>query len=160
MSRASLIERFRRVNVWRREGEEAPHKPLLVLYALGRWFNGRDTRITFSDVDRDLTGLLKEFGPDRSAYHPEYPFWRLQNDDLWEVDAPVGLEPRKSNTDPKKSELLQHNVAAGFPATILAALEADPDAAFAVAQSILNARFPASQHQAILERIGLAERSN
>jgi putative restriction endonuclease len=150
-----LIERFSRLNVWRREGEEAPHKPLLVLYALGRWYNDRSTRVAFRDVDRDLRELLREFGPERAGYHPEYPFWRLQNDDLWEVDAPPGLETRENNTDPKKSELLQHNVEAGFPATILTALESDPDAVFAVAQSILDARFPAPQHQAILERVGL-----
>jgi putative restriction endonuclease len=52
-------------------------------------------------VGRDLTGLLKEFGPPRQSYHPEYPFWRLQNDGAWEVHAAGSLKARKGNTDPQ-----------------------------------------------------------
>jgi len=36
-------------------------------------------------LEPDLERLLFEFGPPRKAYHPEYPFWRLQNDGVWEV---------------------------------------------------------------------------
>jgi hypothetical protein len=64
-----------------------PHKPLLVLYALGRWGRGDPGAIPFRNVDRDLTPMLKEFGPRRQSYHPEYPFWRSQNDGVSAVTA-------------------------------------------------------------------------
>lgn len=38
-------KRFRVLGVWQRAGERAPHKPLLVLYALGRWVQERVTSI-------------------------------------------------------------------------------------------------------------------
>lgn len=71
--------------------------------------------IPYAEVDRDLGKLLMEFGPRRQSYHPEYPFWRLQNDDLWELDNAEGLETRRGNTDAKKSELIEHKVEGGFP---------------------------------------------
>ncbi len=40
--------------------------------------------IHYAKVDRDLRTLLAGFGPSRKSYHPEYPFWRLQKDGLWE----------------------------------------------------------------------------
>jgi hypothetical protein len=103
MTRASILQQFDRLNVWARGDQRAPHKPLLVLYALGRWSRGDTGDIPFSEVDRDLTGLLKEFGPPRQSYHPEYPFWRLQNDGVWQVHAAGALKPRKGNTDPPRA---------------------------------------------------------
>src|SRR5262245_53672563 len=40
MGHESILKRFDRLNVWSRGGQRAPHKPLLVLYALGRLSRG------------------------------------------------------------------------------------------------------------------------
>jgi predicted restriction endonuclease len=53
---------FDRLNVWSRGDQRAPHKPLLVLYALGRWSRGESGDIAFRDAEPVLTSLLKEFG--------------------------------------------------------------------------------------------------
>ena len=52
------------------------------LYALGRWQNGA-TQIAFRDASPVLTELLRDFGPQRKSYHPEFPFWHLQSDGVW-----------------------------------------------------------------------------
>jgi hypothetical protein len=65
MDRDAVLGRFGRLNVWSRGGQRAPHKPLLVLYALGRWARGDRAEVSFAEVARDLTALLKEFGPPR-----------------------------------------------------------------------------------------------
>jgi putative restriction endonuclease len=75
-----ILRQFDQLGTWSRGDQRAPHKPLLVLYALGRWARGDRDEIPFKDLDRDLTELLKEFGPPRKAYHPEYPFWWLRSD--------------------------------------------------------------------------------
>jgi putative restriction endonuclease len=36
MNRDTVLQQFDALNVWKRRGQRAPHKPLLVLYALGR----------------------------------------------------------------------------------------------------------------------------
>src|SRR5262249_51332783 len=73
----ALLKRFEELSVWRQGDLRAPHKPLLVLYALGRWQRGL-TEVSFREAEPELTALLREFGPPRRSDHPEQPFWRLQ----------------------------------------------------------------------------------
>ena len=54
---------------------------------MGRWSRGDAADIPFKEADGELTALLKEFGPPRRSFHPEYPFWRLQNDGVWVVHS-------------------------------------------------------------------------
>jgi putative restriction endonuclease len=155
MTRQTILEQFDRLNVWSRGDQRAPHKPLLVLYALGRWSRGETGDVPFRDVEPVLTSLLKEFGPWRRAYHPEYPFWRLQNDGVWRVHSPSDLPTRKSNTDPPKSELLAHNVTAGFRPEVQTALRADPTLVTDIAVRLLESHFQPSTHGDILSAVGL-----
>jgi putative restriction endonuclease len=155
MSGESALVLFDRLNVWGRGGQRAPHKPLLVLYALGRWVRGERGDLPFREVDRDLTALLKEFSPPRQSYHPEYPFWRLQNDGVWEAHADGALKPRRGNTDPSEGELLAHDARGTFSADVQAALRADSALAGALAARLLESHFPESLHPDILAAVGL-----
>jgi len=107
-------ELIRDITVWKRGGQRAPHKPLLLLYALGRLMRGEPREISYSDVDRDLRELLIDFGPGRRSCHPEYPFWRLQNDGIWQLANAEDVVSRKNNNDAKKSELIKCGVTGGF----------------------------------------------
>ncbi len=154
--RDQILHKFDQINVWSRGDERAPHKPLLILYALGRWQRGERSEVSFVDIAQDVGDLLREFGPPRRSYHPEYPFWRLQADGLWIVDADAPVEPRKSSTDPKKSELLKHNARGAFVAPVRAAMDADPSLVGEIAQMLLDAHFPHSVHGDILDAVGLS----
>jgi len=155
MEAEEIRRRFNNLTVWRRGGERAPHKPLLALYAIARLLRGESRMIPYAEVDRELGKLLVEFGPRRQSYHPEYPFWRLQNDGLWEVTPTEGLATRSGNTDAKKSELLKHNVHGGFLPEIYDTLSRDKPLARAIVEDLLNANFPASIHQDILGSVGI-----
>ena len=146
---------FRAITVWRRGDERAPHKPLLALYAIARLLRSRERMIPYAEVDRELGKLLIEFGPRRQSYHPEYPFWRLQNDGLWEVSPTEGLATRSSNTDVKKSELIEHNVHGGFLPEIYNKLSEDKHLVREIVQDLLDANFPESIHQDILDEVGI-----
>jgi hypothetical protein len=91
MNHDATLHQFDRLNVWIRGGERAPHKPLLVLYVFGRWSRSESADIPFADVDRDLTPLLREFGLSRRSYHPEFPFWHLNNDGVCGKCVPAGI---------------------------------------------------------------------
>jgi putative restriction endonuclease len=54
-----------------------PHKPLLVLFALGRLQSGSPRLLPFDEGENPLTRLLEEFGPPRKSIHPELPFYHL-----------------------------------------------------------------------------------
>jgi putative restriction endonuclease len=156
MDSAAIVKKFDKLNIWRQGDQRAPHKPLLILYALSRWARGDRSEIPFVEIDRDVTELLKEFGPPRRSFHPEYPFWRLQNDSVWNVQPKVGLTPRRSNTDPTKSSLLKHNVHGGFSDQVKAALEDDPTLVGVIARRMLEQHFPESIHADILASVGLS----
>ena len=78
MTREDILRRFQAFIVWERHGERAPHKPLLILYAIGKLLLGEE-RLCYKEIEDDLCDLLKEFGPWRENYYPNYPFWRLKN---------------------------------------------------------------------------------
>lgn len=96
---AELLDAVEHLRPWKRGGQRAPHKPLLLLLALGRAQRGEPRLVPFVDVEYLLSSLLARFGPSRRSHHPEYPFWRLQNDGLWEIPGGEALPRRKSNSE-------------------------------------------------------------
>jgi putative restriction endonuclease len=154
MTSDAVLARFEDLTVWRQGDQRAPHKPLLVLYALGQWQRGRRA-VTYRETVPDLTALLREFGPPRKSDHPEQPFWRLQRDGVWTVEAPADL-PRKTGADiPRVTALRSADVTASFSADVQAALFTDPNLAARIAGLILERHFSESLHQDILDAVGL-----
>ena len=155
LSVSEIEQKFTHFVVWRRKGERAVHKPLLILYALAKLQQGAPRMIPYKELDKPLKQLLIDFGPSRKHYHTEYPFWRLQNDGVWELSETAKLEKRQSNTDAKKSELYRYNVAGGFSNEIYEELKHNQSMLNKIADSILSGHFPASLHDDILQAIGL-----
>lgn len=151
----SILSRFDELNVWRQGDQRAPHKPLLILYALGRWQQGEHD-LTFAGAEADLKALLREFGPPRKSDHPEQPFWRLQKDGVWTVAAPKNLPLKTGDDIPRVTALRSRNVHAGFSPDVRAALSGDPSLVAQIATRILEGHFPDSIHQDILNAVGLS----
>ena len=152
MTREEIIAAFSRLTMWASGGVRAPHKPLLVLYAIGQLLQGKDG-ISFQDVERHLTGLLRAFGPPRRTQHPEDPFWRLRNDGIWEV---WGQRPRTTAAGGARITDLRRNGNVGrFPEKIQAAFREDSRLALEVAILLLETHFPHSMHDEILSAVGL-----
>jgi len=150
-----ILDRIEKLNIWSRRGERAPHKPLLLLLALGRLSQG-ETSLGFAECEAKLSELLREFGPSRRSVHPEYPFWRLQNDGLWQVSSTEALRPRESRTDPPRTELREKGAVGRFPEDIELRLQANPRLVSEAARRLLSAHFPETLHQDILDSVGLS----
>lgn len=131
-----------RMTRWVRREEHAPHKPLLVLLALGGAIRGDDRLINFTSVEVPLRRLIQDFGPQRQRVHPEYPFWRLQADGFWEVRNAESFGSRKANTDPPISELRERDAQAGFLPAIYSALLSDRMLAMDCAGTLAIRFFP------------------
>ena len=151
----SVLQEFDDLSIWKKGDQRAPHKPLLILYALGRWQRGLP-EVTFLETERDLTALLREFGPPRRSDHPEQPFWRLQSDGVWTVKAPPGLATKKRGDIPLVTALRSADVHAGFSDDVKAAFAADPSLVPQVAARLLERHFPESIHPDILSAVGLS----
>jgi len=155
MHREKLLQQLCTLNVWKRDGERAPHKPLLVLLALAACSHGERRLLLFADIDKPLQNLLREFGPPRKTFHSEYPFWRLQNDGIWELSNTEYVETRASNNDAKKSDLLKFGVCGGFKQEIYELLSSDKKLIWLAAFKLLESSFPDSYHNDILAAVGL-----
>jgi putative restriction endonuclease len=79
----------------------------------------------------------------------------LQIDGEWELHRAQLVQPRASNNDAKKSDLLKHHVEGGFPEPIFTVLRSQPRLLAAVAQGLLDQSFQASMHEDILSAVGL-----
>jgi len=155
MKNDQILSLFEQINVWTRGDQRAPHKPLLLLIALGKCSRNEERLIPYREVDGTLRPLLVEFGPSRRSYHPEYPFWRLQNDGLWELTETNDLERRSSSTDAKKSELLRLNVHGGLTESVFRALNNDHDLLIDAVDLLLEGNFPTSLHADICNAVGI-----
>lgn len=154
--RELLLNRLNALKPWRRGDERAPHKPLLILLALGRVARKEPRLALFTELEGPLTGLLKNFGPPRVSYHPEYPFWRLQQQKIWEVTYKSLPRSRASNSDPPRSELRSQGAKGGFTETVYERLVNDPALVAEVTKVLLDSSFPPSLHEDILDEVGLA----
>ncbi len=150
-----LLDAIGGIRPWKRGHERAPHKPLLLLLALGRVQRGEPREVRYEDLDAPLRGLLERFGPARTSYHPEYPFWYLQNDGLWRVSDASALPFKKGGGSPTKSTLLTEDARAGLPPRYDALLRQRPELIARAARLLLDEHFPTSYHDQLLADAGL-----
>lgn len=150
-----LENKFLSLNIWKKNGQRAPHKPLLVLMAISRYLNGGERLIPYEEIHNKLKNLLINFGPMRKSYHPELPYWHLQSDGLWEITNVDTGTVKIGNVTPKSKLFLENNSYGGFPESVYNAIIKDRKLTYQIIESILDAHFPESIHNDILEAVDL-----
>ena len=153
-----VLDAFENVRRAQRAGVYAPHKPLLMLFALARVQHGEPRMVEFTTIDAPLTQLLTEFGPSSAAKTRHYPFWHLATDGngaLWELSGPREVLKRPAGATPSLGELRSHHIQGGFPVHIYEALRNTPGLLEAVASRVLDTYFPATLQADIAAALGL-----
>jgi putative restriction endonuclease len=160
MAGESALERLTALRQYQGDGHRAPHKPLLVLLALGQLASTGNSVMTWSFAEERLRALLAEFGTSSpaNATSAAYPFTRLRADGVWELTrdvpndnvGPLVAEPISGSfTSDIEGELLRNRetinevaravVESQFPLTlapdVLAAVGLDPESVFAAQQA-------------------------
>ena len=158
MDEKTFFQRIDKLNVWRRGDERAPHKPLLLLLALARQQRGEARLANYERDIRDrLKGLLRSFGPHRKSFRPEFPFWHLQSDDLWEIpDDDLARIRGGSGASPTDRRLRDAGARGGLPRRTERLLVCRPELIAQAAQRILDGHFTPSLHESICDAVGLA----
>lgn len=149
----SIFLKLKNLNVFKRDGKRAPHKPLLLLFALGKMLNKNERLIPFAEIDTEFKKVLASFSPWGNC-RPVYPFWYLQNDDLWELKDNQGFKITKSG-EPSRGELLEECAEGGLPSDIYDSLKNDKVLFKQVVETILTDNFPATIHEDILQAVGI-----
>ena len=153
-----VLAQVRGLRQWQSGEQRAPHKPLLLLLALGRLQGKGERLMPFEEAAAPLTRLLEQFGTPRRRQRPEYPFWRLRLDgELWEIEGEDLVETTQSG-DPRLSSLRRQGVRGGLSPQVASLLVAD-DALFErVVAALLESHFPPSLHEDICLAAGLQVR--
>lgn len=144
------LERAAKLRQWTGNGMRAPHKPLLLLYALGRFQEDADGELRYSAVETDLKQLLAEYGPANKTT-PAYPFHHLVSDGVWEVRTDRGLGSPGSRV----LELRATGAAGRLAPELRAALRREPSLLGRIARVLLDQHFPPSLHSELCEAVGL-----
>lgn len=155
MNTSELIRQVDNISMWKQGGQRAPHKPLLLLYALARCLRNEDRLISYNDVESVLRSLLMEFGPTRKSYHPEHPFWRLKRDGIWDLTNFDHIKPNSNNGNVKVSDLRKNDVHGGFNKDVFEYLSQHKNGAVEIVTHLLENNFPASIHEDIMQAVGI-----
>lgn len=147
-----LRARIGALTVWNAQGTRAPHKPLLLLYALARFADGVD-RLRYNEVEPLLLRLIEDFGPPRKKVQA-FSFQRLATSALWEVEGAEGIRVTASG-DWFLTDARRDNPVGRFPDAVLRLLRAQPALVAETAYTLLDAHFPPTLHEDILTAIGL-----
>lgn len=149
MDRAAWLAEVAKIKQWSRAGERAPHKPLLLLFVLGRLHRTGTSRVTFAEAEPAVADLLRSYGPPRKT-SPAYPFHHLQSDGLWRVTTEDGSDPGSS-----LARLRASGAAGTLAPAFEAALAADPGLLALTARVLLDSNFPESLHDDICQLVGI-----
>lgn len=152
MKDQEILQQFENINTWKSKGTRAPHKPLLMLLALGEIQRGNSGFIPYSVIEPKLKELLIDFGPPTKTVYTSFPFIRLANDGLWQFNKPELIHTKQDYTN---RELLQNDLKGRFPDEVILHLQINPDLLRQVVENILEKNFPETLHQDILDAVGL-----
>ena len=146
-----ILQKFQSIKSWKRGGVRAPHKPLLILLAIGKLLNGED-RITYDSIEETMQNLLNDFGRPTGNIRPYYPYVRLSSDGIWTFNKPELIE---HNKDYSRTYLENNGITAGFMPEIAQALKTDKNLVKNIVQHLLETNFPDTYHESILKAVGL-----
>ena len=141
-----------KINTWKRGSQRAPHKPLLLLYALGRWYNGQ-REFKWLKVKEDVGALIEQFGGSAKP-NVSNPFARLRKDlngELWIVEGELILV---ASDNPSIRALNENNNTARFHPYFEESLQ-DRKFYNRVVDELLTEHFSPTQYEDILDACGI-----
>jgi len=146
----ALVDRLLSLRQHQSDGRRSPHKPLLVLLALGRLAESGSSALEWSVAEDRLASLIAEFGPSSKtgrAQSAAYPFTRLRSDGVWRLSRDVPMDA--------VAPLAEAPVTGGFVPGLEDALRRDPDLLRSVARELVDSQFPETLAQDVLLAVGL-----
>ncbi|HEX5594701.1 MAG TPA: HNH endonuclease [Micromonosporaceae bacterium] len=147
--RDEVLARLAALRQHQRDGRRSPHKPLLVLLALGRLSTAGSSALRWTDVQTKLGDLIAEFGPVSKtgrAQSAAYPFTRLRSDGVWTLDQDVPMDA--------VGPLTAKQVVGRFDPVFESALVEDPALIRSAARALVENHFPATVAPDVLSAVG------
>ena len=121
-----IFNEFKKIKVYQGSGVPSLHKPVMLLIALSHCYLEKDRLCLFSELDEKFCELFLKFSLVGKSENSHYPFGKLENDGIWEVENSVTLM-RTSVGHLSKKELFEKSVIGGFSKEIYDQLVGDKE---------------------------------
>lgn len=144
-----VLARLSSLRQHQRDGRRSPHKPLLVLLALGRLARTGSSTLPWSEAETQLAALISEFGPPSrtaAAQSAAYPFTRLRADGVWTLDRDVEM----NNLRPLRAAEVSGRLESSLEDRLRGHLAVVPS----VARALVDSHFPATVAADVLSAVG------
>ncbi|GAB2930419.1 HNH endonuclease [Micromonospora polyrhachis] len=145
-----MLRRLERLRQHQKDGRRAPHKPLLLLLALGRFARYGTSALPWSEAESLLGDLLAEYGPASRTSRRQgaaYPFTRLRSDGIWVLDRDVPMDLVRP--------LVEERVVGSLVPALERAFRDDPGLVKSVARTLVESHFPDTVAADVLVAVGL-----
>jgi len=147
-----ILQRFENIRAYKEEGISSVHKSVMLLIALAYCYKQHDRLIPFSRLDNEFRRFFFKFNLLGKHENSHYPFGKLENDGIWEVDNSKNLK-RTSVGHLYKTELLEKDISGGFTEEIYTALKDDKKLILSIVNRLLSQYFSCQQHSQFLSAL-------
>jgi putative restriction endonuclease len=147
--RDEVLGRLANLRQHQRDGRRSPHKPLLVLLALGRLSATGSSALPWIEAQTELGNLINEFGPSSkfsTAQSAAYPFTRLRSDKIWILDHDAPMDAI--------GPLITQRVIGQLAADIEQVLTAGPELIASAARALVESHVPDTVAPDVLTAVG------
>lgn len=149
VTKDEVLNRLSSLRQHRRKGQRSPHKPLLLLFAIGRLSTTGTSAIEWSAAESQLAELIQDYGPPATSSRIQraaYPFTHLRTDKVWTLNHDVPMDDVRP--------LAEHHVVGRLEPWLEDALR-DPEIATAAARRLVETEFPPTVAPDVLAAVGL-----
>ncbi|MFE7561198.1 phosphorothioated DNA-binding restriction endonuclease [Kitasatospora sp. NPDC057500] len=162
MKRGELLGALDRLRQANTGGVRAPHKPLLLLWLLGRHAHSGTSVVTYAEAEEPVSRLINDFGPAvgraTAAQRAAMPFVHLERS-LWSLTDAAGRELGKDDVRDSGAALRGVGAVGRLRPEVERLLTEDPSAGPLAVRLLLDRHFTPSLEAAICEQadVGLPE---
>ncbi|ORU95089.1 MAG: hypothetical protein A6F71_10505 [Cycloclasticus sp. symbiont of Poecilosclerida sp. M] len=146
--------------------ESTLHKPLLLLFMLGKYWNNSARLLLFQDMRFPFEQLLKDFcGPKIHDEAVMYPFWYLQSShQIWTVVGEKTINKwfgakNRSDKRPSIADAMNCALFGGFTPHVYRRIINDKVMLLEIVFTVLREFFPIAKHIPLLQSIGIPSKS-